>query len=149
MTTTSILQQALPVSVELLQCLEQFNQHAQIIFDDLSKPGGSGGQQQQQQQQQQSSRADNAIPYARALASLTILSNTDEKLAELLNKAEIHARNQNKIEQLEDKLVRHEVEWRREVNHLESDRKKLQSIIDRGKKDKEAIEQAKKGVSIS
>lgn len=146
MTTTGISQQALPVSVELLQCLEQVNQHAQVIFDDLSKPGGSGGQQQQQQQQ---SRADHAIPYARALASLTALSNTDEKLADLLNKAEIHARNQKRIEQLEDKLVRHEVEWRREVNHLESDRKKLKSIIDRGKKDKEAIEQAKKGVCIS
>ncbi|KAK9897800.1 hypothetical protein P389DRAFT_195388 [Cystobasidium minutum MCA 4210] len=144
MTTTNAPQQALPVSVQLLQCLEQFSQHTQAIFDDLSK---SNAQQQQHQPSTSTGnqqRTDSQVPYARALSSLTELSSIDEKLAELLNKAQVHAKNQKRIEELESKLVQHEIEWRREVNQLESDRKKLKRLLDRGKKDKESIQQAKK-----
>lgn len=134
MTTANIPQQPLPVPVELLQCLDEFSRHTQAIFDDLSK---STAQQQQS--------ASGSIPYATALASLAELSYTDEKLAHLLNKAEVHTRNQKRIQELEDQLVQHEIEWRKEVNTLESERKRLKAILDRGKKDKEAIEQARRG----
>lgn len=135
MTTANIPQQPLPVPVELLQCLDEFSRHTQAIFDDLSKSTA----------QQQQSASTGSIPYATALASLAELSYTDEKLAHLLNKAEVHTRNQKRIQELEDQLVQHEIEWRKEVNTLESERKRLKAILDRGKKDKEAIEQARKG----
>ena len=88
------------------------------------------------------------LPYATSLSSLSELSAIDEKLAELLHKAQTHAQNQKRIEELEDALLQHEIDWRREINQLESDRKVLKAIVDRGKKEKEAIGQARKGVIL-
>lgn len=143
MTSATVSQQLLPISTELLQCLEQFSRHTQAIFDDLSR---SSAQQQQPSAASTiaGTRAD-GLPYTASLAALTELSALDEKLAELLNKAQTHAENQKRIEELEDALLQHEMEWRKEVNQLEDDRKKLKVIVTRGKKDREAMEQARKG----
>lgn len=143
MTSASVSQPPLPVSVELLQCLEQFTRHTQAIFDDLSR--SSAQQQQQQPSSAGPSRAADGLPYSRLLASLEELSAVDEKLAKLLNKAEIHAKNQTRIQELEDALLQHEIEWRKEIKQLESDRVRLKAIVDRGKKDKDAIDQARRG----
>lgn len=143
MTSASILPPSLPVSVDLLQCLEQFSRHTQLIFDDLSR----SSVQQQQSSSTAGSRVD-GLPYATSLSSLHELSAVDEKLAEILHRAQTHAHNQKRIEELEDALLQHEIEWRREIKQLETDRKALKAIVDRGKKDKEAIEQARKGENL-
>lgn len=143
MTITTAPEKPLHISSELLQCLEQFSRHTQAIFDDLSR---SSAQQQQQSSALSTTGARvDGLPYTASLASLTALSEVDEKLAELLNKAQTHAKNQKRIEELEDTLLQHEIEWRREINQLESDRKNLKAIVTRGNKDKDAIEQARKG----
>lgn len=139
MTSATTPQHPLPISVELLQCLEQFSRQTQAIFDDLSR-----SHVQQQQTPATSSRVD-GLPYATSLASLSELSAVDEKLAGLLNKAKRHAKNQSRIEELEDALLQHEIEWRKEINQLESDRKGLKAIVDRGTQDREAVAQACKG----
>jgi hypothetical protein len=148
MTSAALVEDSLPVSVELLQCLEHFSRQSRAIFDDLSR---STAQQQQAASSSTNVRGvtSEGLPFAASLAALSELSEADERLAALLNKAEVHARNQRRVEELEDKLIEHEFVWRQEISTLEAERKKLKNIVDRGKRDKDSIEQTRKGLSLS
>jgi hypothetical protein len=123
---------ALPVSSELLSLLSSFSAQVGLIFDELSRNPQQAGSSS-------SASGDFAQP-------LTALSELDERLGAVLQRAKVHHANQTRIKQLENQLVQYELDWRKEMLMLEEQRKVLKRLVDAGNKDKAAIERAQKGV---
>lgn len=122
----------LPVSLELLRVLDAFSKHTSNIFEDLSSNAP-------RQSKVTSPSSNNVVQSLEALADL------DDRLATLVTKARVHEANQRRIEQLEEELLAHEIDWRKEMLSLEADRKTLDHLVNRGKKARMQIDKAAKG----
>ena len=144
----------LPVSTELLNLLDSFSRHTLAIFDDLSAPqhvttAAAAPAAAPTRPTKDGALPDHgneqAMPFAASLRSLNALSDLDERLAALMQKARKHEANQRRIEALEEEMVRYESQWRAEIIALEADRERLGRLVAEGRKDRERIDKAAQG----
>lgn len=135
------------VSVELLELLDAFAQHASTIFADLSRAKGApqAPAPTEPHQGHASSGASAAAAAERGtLRAWAALGEVDEQLAHELRRAKTHEANQRRIEELEGELGRYELAWRDEVEMLERERNCLAKFVDRGRRESDRIAKAKR-----
>lgn len=120
-----------PVGRALLETLDDFAATTQKLLAALST-GPS---------HRTTTAASTSAPHIARLIEL------DGELDRLSRVADRHIANQTRIQSLVAELREHDRVWREDMREAERSRRSLDVLVERGRRDREAIERASKGAS--